>query len=101
MERKIVVVCLVPAALCLLICGCAKKASTIGRQAQHEEPQLASDVSVRVRDIQEKVNALAVDAAALPGEGPTHREADAAHRRLMQQCFTDLTQVLPLIEGAY
>src|SRR5260370_5183207 len=77
--------------------GCAKKGSTIGRQKPREEPQLAADLSERVRQIQDKVNVLESDAAKLPGGGHNPREADAAHRKLMHQVFTDLTQLLPLI----
>src|ERR1700712_4631072 len=99
--RHLGLFCLSMAALGL-IGGCAKKATQVGRQAQREEPQLAAgDQSDRVREIQKKVNTLEEDAAALPGGGGSAREADLAHRKLMQQVFGDLTQVLPLIEGDY
>ena len=100
-SRKLASYCLLSAAFCLFFAGCVQKASTVGQEARREEPQLAADLTSRVREIQSKVTDFQTDAAALPGGGANTREADAMHRRLMLQCFTDLTQVLPLIEGQY
>jgi hypothetical protein len=92
------------AAAAVALGGCAnKKTSDVGREQQQaqqsqeaskgQEPEIASQVAGRVRDVQSRVAELQVDAAQLPGE------TDADQRRSMQKLFSDLGGVLPLIAG--
>src|SRR5258708_40170257 len=92
--RTLAFVCLLPAASFMLVNGCAKKASTIGREAQREGSQLASagDVTRRVQTIKAKGNALEGDAAGPPGGGPGGREGDAGHQELREPGCTGVSQ---------
>ena len=94
-SRSLATLCLLPATFGLMLTGCAKTTSTVGRQAPKEEPQLAADVTGRVREIQNRVNDLDATSQQLPGN------SEQANRQMIEQCFGDLTRLLPLIEGDY
>lgn len=96
-SRTLATLCLLPASYGLLLTGCAKTMSTVGQPvvAPKEEPQLAADVSSRVREIQNRVNQLDAASQLLPGN------SEQANREMIQQYFGDLTRILPLIEGDY
>lgn len=95
-SRTLATFCLLPASYGLMLTGCAKTISTVGQPVPvKEEPQLASDVSSRVREIQSRVNDLNAASQQLPGN------SEQSNRELVQQVFGDLTRILPLIEGEY
>lgn len=94
-SRSLATLCLLPATFGLMLTGCAKTTSTVGQQAAKEEPQLAADVTGRVREIQNRVNDLDAASQQLPGN------SEQANRQMIEQCFGDLTRLLPMIEGDY
>ena len=94
-SRSFATLCLLPATFSLMLTGCAKTTSTVGQQAAKEEPQLAADVTGRVREIQNRVNELDAASQQLPGN------SEQANRQMIEQCFGELTRLLPLIEGDY
>jgi hypothetical protein len=102
-HRTRLLLCLLPAAFCLLLPACAQKGKTdVGKQAKPtpDNSQLAQmDVNDRVKSIEGSVGNFDRIVSELPGSGGTPRDRDAANRQLMRKAFEELAQLLPMLEG--
>jgi hypothetical protein len=77
--------------------GCSNKARSAEQPSQAQPPsqeaQLAAEAINRIHEIEYRVKAFEAASNLLPGE------TEAQNRRMMQESFSSLTQILPLIEG--
>ena len=80
--------------LAALAVGCAPTQPTVAQKPLlPPEPQLAANVQQRVRDLDERVTALAEQSQQLPG----HTEED--FRTGMESSFGDLSRILSILQG--
>ena len=74
--------------------GCARKQETVMPAPEMSpQPPIADDVQQRVTDLSQAAVELRQAAYRLPGRG------DEQHRQFMQQFLTNLSQILPILEG--
>jgi hypothetical protein len=74
--------------------GCAKKRSTMGPAPDlNPEPKVEANAGARADELAERSRAFDETVQQLPGRTPEE------HRRVMQQVFAELSQILPMLYG--
>ena len=86
---------LIAATLGIAFCaGCAKRQSSMGKPPEvNPPPKVEASAAARANELEELSKRFEETARGLPGSSPE------AHRRIMQQAFGELAQILPILYG--